>query len=153
VIIVASAGNEGENRNNYPAKLDGVIAVSALDRNNKPATYTNIESTNIFAPGDHMLTTGVSKDNFTWLNGTSAATPLVTSICSILKYYMPDWNSNTIKNVILTYSKKEIYENKEVNILDVRKVLNYVKSISSPRLLMQKSIIKTKEFPEFKKQF
>jgi subtilisin family serine protease len=128
VILVASAGNDGELKNNYPARLDGVIGVSALNKNNMPATFTNIEPTNIFAPGQYLLTTGVNADNYTWFNGSSAATPLVASVCAIIKYYKPEWDSHKVKKVLLTYSEKKSIGNQEINILNVSNVLDYVLS-------------------------
>lgn len=129
VVIVASSGNDGKPQNRYPAKHDGVIAVSALDKNNIPASYSNYETTNIFAPGEYLLTTGTNDYNYTWFKGSSAAAPLVTAICSILKFYNPSWDSFEIKKILLDNSEKKVHDGKEINIINMKKIKDYLLSL------------------------
>ncbi|MFF2886023.1 S8 family serine peptidase [Paenibacillus sp. NPDC057967] len=126
IVIVASSGNDGKNINDYPARFDDVIAVSALDKNNNPTSYTNIEPTNIFAPGEYLMTTGrKSEDHIAWFRGSSAATPIVASICAVIKQNKPEWNSKMVKESLLLLSDKHTI-NTNVNILNVGNVFNYL---------------------------
>jgi serine protease len=52
VILVASAGNENSSEASFPASLDGVISVAAVDLNSRKATYSNFgPSIDLAAPG------------------------------------------------------------------------------------------------------
>ena len=117
VIIVAAAGNEATNAPGYPASYDGVISVSAVDSQRRAAPYSNSGSRiDIAAPGgdngidingdgypDGVLSTGGSVATsgtinfvYSFLNGTSMASPHVAGVMALMKSVNPDLTSADI---------------------------------------------------------
>ncbi|WP_078594200.1 peptidoglycan-binding protein [Evansella clarkii] len=102
IIVVASGGNNGREDGrgdtvSYPARYDSVIAVSAIDRNNKrwmlSATGSAIEIT---APGVNILSTDLN-NKYTIRSGTSMAAPHVTGALALLKESAPNLNNNDLR--------------------------------------------------------
>ena len=111
VIVVAAAGNEGRSAPSYPAGYDSVISVSAVDIQRQATDYSNFGSTvDVAAPGgdngldfngdgypDGVLSTGGSvNDNgevnfvYSFLNGTSMASPHVAGVLALMKSVNPE---------------------------------------------------------------
>lgn len=79
LTVIAAAGNDS-GFVNYPAAQDGVIAVSALDENNKMASFSSRgPEISIAAPGTNILSLKVGGGT-TELSGTSMAAPHVSAV-------------------------------------------------------------------------
>lgn len=126
VIIVAAAGNEGQSKNNYPAAYPGVISVSTLTNFGEPGFNTNYDSGNIYAPGDYILTASPSLDSDeskAWISGSSAATTIVSSLCTIILSQHPNWDSYQIESFLLSTATTKEKNGDEIHILNVTKAL------------------------------
>lgn len=58
VLSIAAAGNDGNNRNSYPASYDAVVSVAALDHKVQRASFSQYNSqVELSAPGVDTLST------------------------------------------------------------------------------------------------
>lgn len=85
VTIVTSAGNKNVNaKYYYPANIDGVITVSASDKNNKKADFSNYgKCVDISAPGVGVYTCELD-GTYSYQNGTSFSAPFVSGAAATL---------------------------------------------------------------------
>jgi serine protease len=106
VIVIAAAGNSNASQPFYPASYDGVVSVSAVDTRGQKAPYSNFgPAVDVAAPGgdlsadrngdgygDGVLST-VADDTgsfgFTFLQGTSMASPHVAGVAALMKAVSP----------------------------------------------------------------
>lgn len=91
-IVVAAAGNANSDAKQHsPANIDGVIAVSAVDQNNRKASFSNTNTSlkrPIAAPGVGILSLKPG-NNYVPLNGTSMATPFVAGLLGVMRAVNP----------------------------------------------------------------
>ncbi|MEQ6390388.1 S8/S53 family peptidase [Bacillaceae bacterium S4-13-58] len=130
VILVAAAGNDGIERNYYPAAFPGVIAVSTLKNNMQIDKNTNYDKNNILSPGNFLLTT-YPNSRIGWMNGSSAAAPIVSSLCAIIKSKYPEWNSYMVEKLLLSSGTVIQEKDKPLYILNAQQTLIQAQIISS----------------------
>jgi subtilisin family serine protease len=87
-VVVASAGNYGENSLLYPAQLEETIAVGAVNSQFKAAAYSHSGSMlDVLAPGGDdgagVLSTVLNED-YGYMAGTSMAAPHVSALAALM---------------------------------------------------------------------
>jgi len=91
---VAAAGNSGTQGNPtmYPAALDNVISVGAIDTDDSKADFSGYgDWIDVVAPGVSILSLhNGADDSYAYANGTSMASPHVAAAAGLLKAVDPD---------------------------------------------------------------
>lgn len=132
-LVIAAAGNQGKEDNNYPAQYKNALGVTNTDLNDNRVSNSNIGYyTDISAPGLNVITTtpinGLNRNS-----GTSYSTALTSGAAALLASYKPALGPNDLKN-ILKASAADVYKNGQNSFyknklgagrLDVFAAMNY----------------------------
>jgi len=108
-VVVCAAGNDYGNDNDihplYPASYNStnIISVAATDHNDLLASFSNfgLSSVDLAAPGTDIWSTYLD-GNYTYMSGTSMATPHVSGVAALVKSVNQSLTSAQIKNIILS---------------------------------------------------
>ncbi|MGA3561701.1 type VII secretion-associated serine protease mycosin [Melissospora conviva] len=97
VVVVAAAGNRpGPNYVDYPAAYPGVVAVSGVDRNGKPAKISvSGEEVTLAAPSNNIWTTSKGNDYETG-DGTSNSAAIVSGAAALIRSRYPDLTAEEV---------------------------------------------------------
>ncbi|MCD8180260.1 MAG: S8 family serine peptidase [Firmicutes bacterium] len=108
IIIVAAAGNDGDNTMNYPAAFDSVIGVGSVSQSLKHSSFSN-KNSSVFvaAPGEYMASAwygGSDSYNlaksYSSSSGTSFSTPIVTAMAALAKQVYGDITIDDVKELL-----------------------------------------------------
>lgn len=107
VLFVAAAGDNGSNNDVspfYPASynLPNIIAVASVDRFGGLSYFSNYGATTVdlAAPGSDILST-TPNNTYSYMSGTSMATPHVTGAVAFIMAFNPTLNYLDYKDIIL----------------------------------------------------
>lgn len=94
VLVVASAGNFPDQREQFPAAFDPVLAVAALDRKGGKIEKSNYgEFVDFSAPGIGIRSTSVlGDDRYEVREGTSTAAPMAAAAAALVKLQFPQYS-------------------------------------------------------------
>jgi len=110
MILVASAGNKGEQGNppSAPASCPGVVAVGAVDQSIQPwSGSTRAGYVALAAPGVHIIGYDTSAStHYGYADGTSDSAAIVSGMFALLRSHFPKASSRDLvtRALYLTYS-------------------------------------------------
>ncbi|MEE8418027.1 MAG: S8 family serine peptidase [candidate division Zixibacteria bacterium] len=91
MVHFASAGNNNSSSISYPANLSNVNAISALHTSGNRAGFSNFGAgISVSAPGEHIYlpdrtgSAGYSFTDYTYINGTSFASPYTAGVAALM---------------------------------------------------------------------
>jgi subtilisin family serine protease len=105
VVLVASAGNDGTTRRNYPASYPNVISVAATDSKGNLTEWSNrADTVLVSAPGlaNHVL--GLDGGTTT-MSGTSFSAPTVAGVVAMIRRVNPALTAPEIAALLRSTSK------------------------------------------------
>ncbi|MGE5313509.1 MAG: S8 family serine peptidase [Acidobacteriota bacterium] len=86
VILVASSGNDGNEKPHYPSDLDGVISVGSVSQYDSRSYFSSYgPPLALLAPGENIVTTAPGGLYTASFSGTSAAAPHVSGTAALVK--------------------------------------------------------------------
>lgn len=105
-VVVAGTGNDGEEHVGAPANIKGVIAVSGTVPGNGPWPESNTgPETVLAAPAQKIVTAvppAVVDTGYAEVDGTSAATALVSGVAALVRARYPDLDAGNVVNRLVT---------------------------------------------------
>jgi subtilisin family serine protease len=98
VLIIAAAGNNAWGIKAFPAGYDEVVAVTATDASDNPASFTNFgDWVELAAPGVHIYST-VCNNSYAYMSGTSMACPHVSGVAALAWSQFPNATQDWIQH-------------------------------------------------------
>lgn len=107
-IIVASAGNGGQNFVSWPAESDYAIGVSAVDEDNKITEFSQYgDGVDFAAPGQFLLLPSSDSDGYLEfpVSGTSFSSPYVAAAIANILSENPDYSYDDVYNTLKMNAK------------------------------------------------
>ncbi len=102
-VLIASAGNAGNDKIHYPSALEVAISVGAVDRDKSRAGFSNYGATlDLVAPGVDIFTTTLDAAYDSSSSGTSFSAPMVSAAAALLLSADPLLNADALRGVLMT---------------------------------------------------
>jgi type VII secretion-associated serine protease mycosin len=99
-LVLAAAGNSGQDTVDYPARYAETIAVAATDRTDQRASFSDYgPEIDVAAPGVDIWST-LWPHTYDWKAGTSMSTPHVSGLAALVWSLCPDLSSEGVRGAI-----------------------------------------------------
>ncbi|MGB3477757.1 MAG: S8 family peptidase [bacterium] len=103
-VVIAAAGNDNTNQPVYPGACEHVICIAATNKDDEKATFSNYGTyIDLSAPGVGILST-VPRNQYTYYNGTSMSTPLVSGLATLIFASNPLYGPAQVESLLTTYA-------------------------------------------------
>ena len=104
-LVVAAAGNNGEDRSFYPAGFEVVLGVASVNSVDEKSSFSNYGHwVEISAPGQRVYSC-VNDGKYNYNTGTSMASPVVAGAAALLKSVFPQLTAKQLKERLKTTSQ------------------------------------------------
>jgi serine protease len=108
-IVIAAAGNSGNNTNHYPGAYNNVYCVASTNSSDVKSSFSNYGTwVDISAPGDNIYST-VPSNAYQAQSGTSMATPMVAGLAGLMLAKNPYMTPTAVLNCISSTAASSIY--------------------------------------------
>ncbi|WP_051685996.1 S8 family peptidase [Rheinheimera texasensis] len=115
LLLIAAAGNSGDDTKFFPASYPVVLSVTATDAQGEPAAFSPTHRTiDIAAPGVGIQSTWPD-GTYRHRSGTSIAAAQVTSMAALLWSYYPQCNHQQISQVLQDTATRKTLTFGEIN--------------------------------------
>lgn len=98
VVMVAASGNHSLDKPDYPARYPEVIAVGAVDEQDKLVDISN-KGNDLVAPGADIFSTGKNGD-YVNLTGTSMSSPMVAGAAALILSKNPELTPGEVTEIL-----------------------------------------------------
>ncbi|MCS7208561.1 MAG: S8 family serine peptidase [Fimbriimonadales bacterium] len=99
-LVVAAAGNNGNNAPFYPAAYENAVAVAATDPADRLTSFSQFGAwVDIAAPGEGILSTVLGGGYQSW-SGTSMACPHVAGAAALIWAHVPSLTNRQLRTVL-----------------------------------------------------
>lgn len=100
MILIAAAGNDGDQEVYYPAGFSQTIAVGASGKNDWLAGFSNYgDVLDLIAPGTDILSTAPGRA-YNTVNGTSFSAPVVSGVAALILSEHPEFDNEEVRTVL-----------------------------------------------------
>ena len=107
-VVIAAAGNSGQQENYYPASFDNVLSVAISDDDGNTVSQTTRNYfVDIMAPGSNVYSTK-NNDSYGKGTGSSFSSPLVSGAAALVRAHYPELSALQVMEV-LRLSSKSVY--------------------------------------------
>lgn len=101
-VVLAAAGNNGNNVPCYPAACQNVVAVAATNSADGRPSWSNYGSyVDVAAPGENIVTTSAPNSYGSW-NGTSFACPVASGVAALMASANQQLSNAQLVNLFFT---------------------------------------------------
>ncbi len=101
VLLVAAAGNNGQNQTIFPANCTHVLGVAATTSLDTRAYFSNYGShVSVAAPGTSIYST-IRGGGYDYMQGTSMSTPFVAGLAALVYARFPTYTPDQVASAIL----------------------------------------------------
>lgn len=101
VVLVAAAGNNGDNTEDFPANCTHVLGIAATNSTDNRSSYSNYGNhVSIAAPGSNIYSTQMG-GGYGYKSGTSMSTPYAAGLAALLRARFPSYTPDQVASAIL----------------------------------------------------
>jgi len=153
VVFCAAAGNDSKDASNhYPASIDGVVCVGAIDKDGQLAEFSNYgEEVDLVAPGVEIYGAHHLSNGFVSYQGTSMACPHISaSVAMIFSDSKANYKAEDVKRLLTTTCAIDLGEEGDDDVFgsgypDLRKLIKPLSFDTREEITVTNYTIKTKK--------
>ncbi len=102
IVWVAGAGNDGQWQGRFPAGYNHVISVGSTEQDDRKSGFSSYHPTvDVMAPGGGIWSVfSAETDAYTFMSGTSMASPMVAGLCGLMLSINPTMDPDEVQQCL-----------------------------------------------------